>query len=78
VPLQVDTGVLGLPEARLQGSATAPLADWFARLSDIAPDRQVTQIAGGGLSGAQRESMSEPKDREPGKIYSLCVPMRFT
>src|SRR5262249_39928350 len=59
-------------------SATAPLADWFARLSDVAPDGQVTQITGGGLNGAQRESMSEPKELEPGKIYSLRVPLRFT
>jgi predicted acyl esterase len=77
-PLQTETTILGLPEVRLRASTTAPLADWFARLSDVAPDGQVTQITGGGLNGAQRESMSEPKDLEPGKVYSLRVPMHFT
>ena len=45
----------------LQASATAPLADWFARLSDVAPDGTVTQITGAGINGAQRESMTEPR-----------------
>jgi len=43
----------------LQASATAPLADWFARLSDVAPDGTVTQITGAGLNGAQRDSMTD-------------------
>jgi len=77
-PLQTEIAILGLPEVLLQASATAPLADWLARLSDVAPDGEVTQITGGGLNGAQRESMSEPKDLEPDKVYSLRVPMRFT
>jgi uncharacterized protein len=37
-PLQREIAILGLPEALLQASATAPLADWFVRLSDVAPD----------------------------------------
>jgi uncharacterized protein len=77
-PLQTEIAILGLPEVLLQASATAPLADWFTRLSDVAPDGEVTQITGGGLNGAQRESMSEPKDLEPDKVYSLRVPMRLT
>ena len=63
--------ILGRPHALLQASATAPLADWFARLSDVAPDGTVTQITGAGINGAQRESMSEPRDLEPGKVYPL-------
>jgi hypothetical protein len=77
-PLQKEIAILGFPEAHLRASATAPLADWFARLSDVAPDGSVTLITGGGLNGAQRESMSNPRDLEPNKIYSLRVPMRFT
>ena len=46
-------------------------ANWFARLSDVAPDGTVTQITGAGINGAQRESMTEPRDLEPGKVYSL-------
>ena len=59
-------------------SATAKLADWFARLSDVAPDGTVTQITGAGLNGAQRDSMSEPRDLEPDKVYSLDIEMHLT
>jgi uncharacterized protein len=77
-PLQEDTEILGRPEACLLASATAPLADWFARLSDVAPDGTVTQITGAGINGAQRESMTEPKDLEPGKTYPLAIKMHLT
>jgi uncharacterized protein len=77
-PLQDEVAVLGRPHARLQASASAPLADWFARLSDVAPDGTVTQITGAGLNGAQRDSMSEPRDLEPGKIYPLDIEMHLT
>jgi len=77
-PVHQETAVLGLPQALLQVSATAPLADWYVRLSDIAPDGRVTLVAQGGISGAMRDSMTDPQDLEPGKIYALRVPMRFT
>ena len=62
----------------LRASSTAPLADWFARLSDVAPDGTVTQVTGAGLSGAQRDSASDPKDLEPNKTYSLDIEMHLT
>lgn len=77
-PLQADVAILGRPHALLRASATAPLADWFARLSDVAPDGTVTQITGAGINGAQRDSMSEPRDLEPGKIYPLDIEMHLT
>jgi uncharacterized protein len=77
-PLKDDLAILGRPRALLQGSATAPLADWFTRLSDVAPDGTVTQITGAGLNGAQRESMTEPRDLEPGKVYPLNISMHLT
>jgi len=77
-PLEQDTAILGRPRALLRASAPAPLAEWFARLSDVAPDGSVTQITGAGLNGAQRDSMSEPKDLEPGKAYSLDIEMHLT
>ena len=57
-PLEQRSRFSGGRMRLLQASATAPLADWFARLSDVAPDGTVTQITGAGLNGAQRESMS--------------------
>ncbi len=76
--LQEDVAILGRPHALLRASTTAPLADWFARLSDVAPDGTVTQITGAGINGAQRESMSEPRDLEPGKMYPLDIEMHLT
>ena len=77
-PLEHEVAILGRPHALLRASATAPLADWFARLSDVAPDGTVTQITGAGLNGAQRESMTEPRDLEPGKVYPLDIEMHLT
>ena len=77
-PLEQDVAILGRPHALLQASATAPLADWFARLSDVSPDGTVTQITGAGINGAQRDSMSEPRDLEPGKVYPINIEMHLT
>jgi len=77
-PQKDDLAILGRPHALLRASATAPLADWFVRLSDVAPDSAVTQITGAGLNGAQRNSMSEPRDLEPGKVYPLDIEMHLT
>ena len=78
VPLAANLAILGRPRAMLEASASAPLADWFARLSDVAPDGTVTQITGAGINGAQRESMTEPRDLEPGKTYPLDIEMHLT
>lgn len=77
-PLNEELTVLGRPHALLRASSTAPLADWFARLSDVAPDGTVTLVTGAGLNGAQRDSASEPADLEPNKAYALDVAMHLT
>jgi predicted acyl esterase len=77
-PLTGETAILGRPHALLKASADAPLADWFVRLSDVAPDGSVTQITGAGLGGAQRASTAEPRDLEPNQVYPLDVEMHLT
>jgi putative CocE/NonD family hydrolase len=77
-PLSEDTEILGFPRALLRASADAPLANWFVRLSDVAPDGEVTNVTGAGLSGAQRESASKPAPLEPGRVYPLEVELHFT
>lgn len=77
-PLEEDLTILGWPHALLHASAPVKLADWFARLSDVAPDGSVTQLTGAGLNGAQRDSVSDPRDLEPNKTYSLDVEMHLT
>jgi hypothetical protein len=77
-PLTQDIEILGLPLARLQVSADAPLANWFARLGDVAPDGTVTQVAGAGQNGAHRESAENPKALVPGQTFPLGIEMHFT
>jgi uncharacterized protein len=65
--------ILGLPRVNLEVAADARLADWFVRLSDVAPDGRVTMVTGAGINGAQRNSMAQPEDLVPGKIYPLSL-----
>jgi predicted acyl esterase len=77
-PLDQDLEILGFPRAILQVSTAAPLADWIVRVSDIAPDGTATQVAGAGLSGAQRKSPEEPEALVPGQAYKLEYDLHFT
>jgi predicted acyl esterase len=76
-PLDSEIAILGRPRVLLQAAADAPLADWFVRLSDIAPDGQVTLVTGAGINGAQRNSMAYPEDLEPGKVYLLSIDLHL-
>jgi putative CocE/NonD family hydrolase len=77
-PLDEELEILGLPRALLRVSADAPRANWFVRLSDVAPDGTVTQVAGAGFNGTHRESAEHPLALEPGKAFSLDIEMHFT
>jgi uncharacterized protein len=75
--LTEEVAILGLPRVSLQVAADARLADWFVRLSDVAPDGRVTMITGAGLNGAQRDSMARPEDLVPGKVYALSLDLHL-
>jgi len=77
-PLAEDLAILGRPDAQLNVSASAPLADWFARLSDVAPDGTVTLITGAGINGSQRDSQTDPTNLQPGEVYSLKIKLHLT
>jgi predicted acyl esterase len=77
VPLKESLSILGRPHALLEASASAPVADWIARLSDVAPDGSVTQITGAGINGTHRESASDPKDLVPNQTYALDIEMHL-
>jgi uncharacterized protein len=77
-PLKTELTILGRPHAFLQVSSSAPQADWFVRLSDVAPDGTVTQVTGAGLNGTQRDNASDPKDLVPNQTYSLDIEMHLT
>ena len=70
-PLEREVSMLGRAHVELLASSDAPLADWFVRLEDLAPDGRVTAITGAGLNGAQRRSLEHPEALVAGKEYRL-------
>ena len=77
-PLEEDVEILGFPKALLQVSADAPMAHWFARLNDVAPDGSVTLVTGAGQNGAHRDSARNPKALPEGQPFPLEIEMHFT
>ena len=77
-PLGEPLEILGLPRALLRVSADAPRADWFVRLSDVAPDGTVTQVAAAGFNGTHRVSDEDPSPIEPGREFGLEIELHFT
>jgi hypothetical protein len=77
-PLDEGFEILGFPQVLLNASADAPLASWVVRLSDVAPDGSVTQVAGAGFNGAHRNSSQKPETLEPGREYPLEIELHFT
>jgi putative CocE/NonD family hydrolase len=69
--LTEPVAMVGQPRARLVVTASAPLANWFVRLQDVAPDGEVTAITGAGQSGAQRASLEHPEPLVPDREYVL-------
>ena len=76
--LTEEVEILGLPKLQMLVSADAPHANWFARLSDVAPDGTVTQVTGAGFNGTHRESAKDPKLLQPGQSFPLEIEMHFT
>ena len=70
--------ILGRPIAELNVSADAKRANWVVRLSDIAPDGQITQVGGAAFNGTHRNSSKNPEDIMPGEKFSLDVQLHFT
>jgi len=77
-PLSEELEILGLPTAVLEVMADAPHANWFVRLSDVAPDGQVTLVTGAGFNGAHRNSAREPEVLTPDEMFPLNIEMHFT
>lgn len=77
-PLEEDTEILGLPLAKLLVAADAPEANWYVRLSDVAPDGTVTLVTGAGFNGNHRVSAAEPEAIEPGEVFPIDVELHFT
>ncbi len=76
--LESDLEILGRPLAHLRVAADAPRADWFVRVSDVAPDGSVTLVTGAGFNGTHRESAREPSDITPGETFEIKPELHFT
>jgi predicted acyl esterase len=77
-PVEQEFEILGLPRAILQVAADAPLAQWYVRLCDVAPDGAVTLVASAGQNGAHRESDENPRPLVPGQEFPLEIELHFT
>jgi len=77
-PLTEDIEILGFPRAHLNVTSSAPVANWFARLSDVAPGGAVSLVAGAGFNGTHRESSHSPTPLVPNAEVALDIDMHFT
>ena len=77
-PLTAPLEILGRPIAKLSVSADATRANWVVRISDVAPDGQVTQVAGAAFNGTHRNSAREPEDIVPNEVFPLEIQLHLT
>jgi predicted acyl esterase len=78
-PLTESLEVLGRPVVEFSFEVDAPLVNWFARLSDVAPDGSVTLVTGGGARAAtigRRES--SPRLLDPTRRHRAYLQMHAT
>ena len=77
-PLDRELQILGQPVAYLRTAVDAAQANWFVKLSDVAPDGTTTLITGGALNGAHRASSVAPEPLVPGRMHDLELRLHFT
>jgi len=77
-PLGEALEILGGPTAELELTASRPVAQVAARLSDVHPDGKATRVTYGVLNLTHRDSHEEPSPLEPGKRYRVRVRLNRT
>jgi uncharacterized protein len=65
-PLADDLEILGFCRAEIHGGADTSPLNWFARVSDVAPDGTTTLVAGGGRSD-RPDPLRDPVAPIPGR-----------
>ncbi len=65
--------LVGAPAAHLDVAVDRPLALVCMRLSDVAPDGEVTRVTYGLLNLAHRDGHAAPAELEPGRRYKVRV-----
>ena len=77
-PLDQAFEILGRPTVNLNVSTDATRANWVVRVSDVAPDGSVTQVAGAAFNGTHRHSARDPEDIVPNSVFPLKIDLHFT
>lgn len=77
-PMDKDLEIIGFPSVTLITQATAPAANWIVRLSDVAPDGQVTQVTGAAFNATHRYSSVNPTPLSPDSTYQLKIELHVT
>jgi predicted acyl esterase len=72
-PLDKEMVLVGDPTAHLDIAVDRPVALVCVRLSDVAPDGQVTKVTYGLLNLTHRDGPSNPAKLEPGRRYKVKV-----
>lgn len=77
-PVTDSVEIMGIPQVTLQTSTDAPAANWFVRLSDVAPNGMVTHITGAGFNANHVESSEKPIRLIKDKIYTIKIDLHVT
>ncbi|WP_306110617.1 MULTISPECIES: CocE/NonD family hydrolase [Roseovarius] len=75
-PLTEDCHMVGDPELTLTFEVDKPVAQVALRLMDVAPDGAATRVSYGLLNLTHRDSHEHPENLEPGRKYTVRVPMK--
>jgi uncharacterized protein len=77
-PLERPLEVIGPVELVLHASSSAPDTDFTGKLVDVHPDGRAEILTDGILRARYRESTSDPKPLEPGRVYELRIDLLAT
>lgn len=75
-PLEAPLEMAGDANLTLKLSVDRPVAQVAARIVDVAPNGRSTRVSYGVLNLTHRNSHEHPEPLEPGKIYTVAVPMK--
>ncbi len=67
-PLEQDTEILGFCRVEIHGSADVSPLNWFARVSDVAPDGTTTLVAGSGRPD-RADPLRDPAEPVPASAF---------
>ena len=76
-PLEQDLSILGNPRLILNVSSDKTCGQITARLSDIAPDGQVTRVTYGTINLNNRDAQDTAQAVNVGEVYALEIQMDF-